>query len=173
MVFKVFCSGAMRDNMFPYCRKGSLCPDILEQLGCSWETMMSRDGFPDALFFYQLLLPIGDTSLNDNDPWMNFYYEVGKLTNHYAIDIGQASGYGHGFKHVTAPELVHYNGILVQDGVGGGTDGAILCCFQKTKLNTAYDPLISKSMTKNCFVNIKRSIKLNNIHTTPKKGQPD
>ena len=49
--------------------------------------MKEDDGAPDALFYYQLLLPIDDVSINDiaNDPRKNFYSNVSTFTNVYAI----------------------------------------------------------------------------------------
>ena len=46
------------DNMFPDDRKGRLNPDLLEMMGLTSERMQECD----ALFFYQLLLPICDPS---------------------------------------------------------------------------------------------------------------
>ena len=169
--FPKFRSGATRENMFPDCRKGSLCPDVLSRLGCSPTVMKDHEGNPDALFFFQNIFPIGDTTLNDNDPRLSFYPEMAKFTNGYAVEIGLCSGYGHKFNLVDIPELVHHHGVLIQDGVLGGSDGAILRRFKKTKYNTAYCPLISKSMTSTRFLQIKRCMKLNNNAATPKKGQ--
>jgi hypothetical protein len=66
-------SGGVKENVFPIFRKGCLSDDILTHLGCSANVMKDPEGFPDALFFYQLLLPVCDTSKNDNDPCMLFY----------------------------------------------------------------------------------------------------
>ena len=66
-------------------------------------------------FFYQLLLPIGDTSLNDNGPWMNCYFDFGKFTNFFMRLISVGLRVWTWRENVTAPELVHYNGTLVQD----------------------------------------------------------
>jgi hypothetical protein len=47
-------SGASHDNMFPDSRKGSLDADVLRKLGMTKKRMDEKD----ALFFYQLILPI-------------------------------------------------------------------------------------------------------------------
>jgi hypothetical protein len=50
---------------------------ILTELGLTNKQMVDDEGFVDALFFYQLLLPICDTTKNDNDPRMSFYISYG------------------------------------------------------------------------------------------------
>jgi hypothetical protein len=50
--------GATNTNMFPKEMDGSLDPVVLQKLGLTKERMQKGD----ALFFYQLLLPICDPS---------------------------------------------------------------------------------------------------------------
>ena len=65
----------------------------------------------DALFFYQLLLPI--VSAMDGDARMGFYEEVAKYTNLYAIGIKDRGGTrGHHFRSCTAKELLIWDGIV-------------------------------------------------------------
>ena len=45
----IFCSGATCDNVHPECCKGSLCPDVLEKLGCSPAMMKDNKGFCNSL----------------------------------------------------------------------------------------------------------------------------
>jgi hypothetical protein len=63
MVFHLFRSGALRGNMFPVDRLGSLNEETLTMLGLTGDRMKDDEGCPDALFFYQLLLLICDTRL--------------------------------------------------------------------------------------------------------------
>jgi hypothetical protein len=173
----VFRSGADRSDMFPDCRKGSLSGPKLKQLGMTAERMKDSEGFPDALFFHQLLLPMCDPSLNDTedfkDPRKPFYLDVSRFSNGYATtELGLGSGLGHSFQTVRVQELVKWDGTVVQDGVRGGSNGAIFRRFAKSKYNTAYDPLICKAMTKTRWLEIKRVYKLCNNLTAPKKGAP-
>jgi hypothetical protein len=160
--------------MFPPSRKGKLSASKLKKLGLTKDRMKDKEGFPDALFFYQLLLPIGDTDKNgDDDPRMSFYSEVAAFSNGYATsELRLGSGYAHKFKPVEIQELLQWDGVVVQDGVRGGSDGAIVRRFNKTKYNTAYDPLIAKAFTKTRWLEIKRVYKLCNNLTAPKKGDP-
>jgi hypothetical protein len=123
-----FRDGALRGSMmFPCARKGRLSPEILTSLGCNSGRMKDKDGFPDALFFYQLLFPICDTSMNDNDPRMSFYSEVARFSNTYAsAELGLGFGYYHAFRQVLIPEFLRWDGVVVQDGVRGGSNGAII-----------------------------------------------
>jgi hypothetical protein len=168
----MFRSGATRGNMFPNSRKGILSKDVLTHLGCSAEVMKDKDGFPDSLFFYQLLLPICDTSKNDNDPRMSFYLDVSRFSNAYAnCELGLGTGYGHNFKAVLIPELVRWDGVIVEDGVRGGSNGAIFRRFKKSKFNVAFDHLISKAFCPTRWLEVKRVYKLCNNVAAPKKGQ--
>ena len=83
--------------------EGHLDVDILKKLGCDKERVKKAD----ALFFFQLLLPLCDTSKSgvQDDPRMNYYTEVSKLTNMYAYLSGQGSDYGHVFKNTSAQPL--------------------------------------------------------------------
>ena len=73
----------------------------------------------DALFFYQLLLPIVDCSVSGmvGDPRMGFYEEVARCTNLYAIGIKDRGGTtrGHHFRSCTAEELLIWDGIVCQN----------------------------------------------------------
>jgi hypothetical protein len=168
----VFRSGAVRGEMFPVCRKGSLSGPILKQLGMTTDRMQDKEGFPDALFFYQLLLPTCDTAMNNNDPRMSFYLDVSRYSNAYAnVELGLGTGFGHAFRPVTIPELLRWDGTVVQDGVRGGSDGALFRRFDKSKYNTAFDRLITVAFTKSRWLEIKRVYKLCNNLTAAKKGE--
>ena len=118
-------------EMFPKNRKGSLDVDVLKSLGLKKKTIEEKD----CLFFYQLLLPFCDTQRSglDNDPRMSYYSEVEAWTNAYALEIGLGGSYGHKFNNVLINELVNFDGILVKDGVKGGSDGAIYRRWQNSE----------------------------------------
>jgi len=127
----VFRSGATWDNMFPDDRKGSLDGDLLAKLGLTKECMRDNDGAPDALFFYDLILPIHDTvnkGTIEEDPRMPYYPHVAECTQIYAITDLKicGSGRGHQFKETSPQELLRWDGVLVFDGVLGGSRGAML-----------------------------------------------
>ena len=82
----------------------------------------------DALFFYQLLLPMCRVQKSgiDNDPRTSYYDEVETFSNLYAFtELNLGNSYGHTFKNISIPELVHFDGVVVRDGVKGGSSGAI------------------------------------------------
>lgn len=168
--------GATRANMFPDERKGSLDKDVLLKLGMSPERMSNENKVPDALFFYQLLLPICDTSEKHsevkNDPRKSFYYDVSKFTNQYAMfELDLGNGYGHHWDYTDPTELLHWDGVTVMDGVRGGSQGAMLRRFDPREDNTAYDKYVAKAMTKTRWLEIKRCIKLCNNKEAPKKAE--
>ena len=69
-------SGTSSQNLFPESRHGSLDATMLKKMGLTKERMTMGD----ALFFYQLLLPIYHPSKSGipNDPRSPFYSEVTK-----------------------------------------------------------------------------------------------
>ena len=61
-----------------------------------------------------------------NDKRKSFLSEVERFTNLYAYQKGLIAGsYGHKFMPVSIPELARFDGVLIRDGVLGGTDGAL------------------------------------------------
>ncbi|CAJ1944094.1 unnamed protein product [Cylindrotheca closterium] len=109
--------------MFPDSQKGSLNATKLKKLGLA-KGRMEED---DALFFFQLLYPICDPKRSGikQDPWKGFYFELEKFTRTYAGQNGIGGSYGHIIHDVLARELVVFHGIMVQDGVRGGSKGAV------------------------------------------------
>ncbi|KAG7373374.1 hypothetical protein IV203_034098 [Nitzschia inconspicua] len=154
--------------MSPEERKSRLNYKLLKTLGLSKKRLLVND----PLFFYQLLLPLCRSDRSDipNDPRKSYYSEVMRWTQSYAHDIGLGGSYGHRFKEVMIPELVHFDGILIRDGLlGGSTDGAIYRRWQ-TK-SPAFDPDTSSSLTHTRFLQLKRTLKLNDNKTAKKKGE--
>jgi hypothetical protein len=109
--------------MFPESRKGMLDADLLETLGLPKERMVKAD----ALFFHQLLLPMCDPKMSGiaANPCKPFYSKVEMFSNLYAIQIGLGGSYGHRFKNIVLDELVRFDGLVIRDGVRGGSNGAI------------------------------------------------
>ena len=69
----------------------------------------------DALFFYQLLLPIVHPSMSgiEEDPRMGFYEEIARNSNLYAIGVKNRGGTrGHMFRPTNAEELLIWDGIV-------------------------------------------------------------
>jgi hypothetical protein len=79
-----------------------------------------------------------------NDPRKPFYSEVEVFLQKYALDIGLGGAYGHAFKPLILDEIVHFDGIIVRDGVRGGSNGDVHRCWQ---LDADFDTHISSSIT--------------------------
>jgi hypothetical protein len=158
-----FRSGASRDNLFPDERKGCLDKDVLTNLGLNKERMCDAKGKPDSLWFYNLMFPVCDPKMSGvkDDPRLPFYHEVACMSNTYAHrDLKLGSEYGHSFRNTYASELLRWDGVLVMDGVRGGSDGAILRRFKNTDDNTAYDSHIADAFTGTRWLELKRVMKL-------------
>ena len=138
--------GATSDDMFPDSRKGELDGGLLETLGLTKERMV--DG--DALFFQQLLLPMCDPNMSgvNADPRKAFYSKVETFSNLYAIQIGLGGSYGHKFKNIVLDELVRFDGVVIRDGVRGGSNGAV---HRRWMDGANYDVLVQESITSSGF----------------------
>ena len=97
---------------------------MLKKLGLTRKRMEEVDAF----FFYQLLLPICTPQRSgvDGDPRRGSYKEVTKLTSLYALfnELGPGA-YGHHVKLFELWEMVHFDGVVLRDGVQGGSNGAV------------------------------------------------
>jgi len=147
--------GATTDNLFPDERSGSLDGDVLERLGMTLERMCEHDGAPDALFFYQLLLPILHIDNNKgltapHDPWKGFYSDVARWANLCAAgDLGiLGGGYGHEFQSVLSQEVMQWDGSVVMDGILGGLHGSFLSRFDNRDGNQSFHKGIASTFTK-------------------------
>jgi hypothetical protein len=170
-----FWSGATSKNPMPEERKGSLDGDTLKKLGVTTSSMLETDGAPDSLMFYQLLFPLCDPTRNgiDRDPRLPLYSAVSHWTNLYAVgELKLGCGYGHEYQMTTPEQIVKWDGVLIKDGVLGGSNGAMLRRFDNRKDNAMFDADICKNMTKTRYLEIKRCIKFNNNLLCPKKAQP-
>ena len=140
--------------------------DLLTQLGLTKHQMENCD----ALFFFQLLLPICNPQFSgvEGDPRMAFYSDVEVFSLMYAYQIGLGGSYGHSFKTLSLDELVRFDGVLVQDGVRGGSQGGI---HRRWKDGADFDKYVKHSMTFTRWLQIKRVIKLCDNNTSPKRGE--
>ena len=159
--------GATATNMFPEGTEGSLDATVLKNLGLT----KLRMEHADALFFLQLILPICNTKLSgiQNDPRMSYYHEVETHTNCTKFASGMGASYGHTWAPTTSKELVNFDGILVKDGVLGGSQGALHRRWDKG--GPCYLPDVARTMLFTRFGELKRSMKLCNNDKAPKKGE--
>jgi hypothetical protein len=163
-----FRNGATKDNPFPDARKGSLDKDVLKKLGLTKARMEDLD----ALFFYQLLLPICDPMKSGipDDPRSSLYHDVQCFTTLYSIqeDLG-AGSYGHHLKPIETWELLHFDGVVVCDGMHGGSNGAVHCRWIKKCAD--YNQPTDSCMTHRRWLQVKRCYKLCNNDKAPKRGK--
>jgi hypothetical protein len=92
--FKKYRSGATLMNPFPDSQKGHLDYDLLKEMKLRKKQIVEGE----ALFFLQLLLPMGDPKKSGiiDEPRLPYYSEV--ETKKYATAIGLGGSYGHFFK---------------------------------------------------------------------------
>ncbi|CAJ1945516.1 unnamed protein product [Cylindrotheca closterium] len=161
-----FRSGATTENMFPESRKGCLSVATLKLLGLTKSRM---DG-DDALFFYQLLYPICDPKRSGvaKDPREAYYFDVETFTRKYAASLEYGGSYGQTIKPVLAAELLKFHGIMVRDGVHGGSRGAVYRLWDPTC--SCYDKDVVNALSLYRFRQIKRIIKLNDNAKSKPRG---
>ena len=115
----------------------------------------------DTLFFYQLLLPFCNPKKSriKDDPRTAFYSKVTNFSDLYTYSIGLSGGqYLHAFNSIKMPELVHFDGVLLRDGVLGGSNGSL---YQRWMIGESmYDPLIHDLISYDSFLQLKRTYKL-------------
>eukprot|EP00957_Ditylum_brightwellii_P191688 14593371-Ditylum_brightwellii.AAC.1 len=70
----------------------------------------------------------------------------------YAAQLGLCGAYSKKFKTKQIDELVRWDGILVHNGVRGGSGGAIHCCWQESADHDLYTDECIKYC---CFIQIK------------------
>ena len=163
--------GATPSNLFPHERKSSLDAELLKSLGLTIERMRNRAFLPDALFFYQLILPICDPSQSGipDDPRKGFYSNITHLSNLYKHQQKIGSTYGHFVAEASVLEFLRWDGILIRDGVRGGGDGSIYRRWMKG--TSAFDEYCDNALGYERWVQLKRIMKLNNNDLAKKKGE--
>ena len=171
----LFRGGATKDNLFPDTRKGCLDTDVLTSLGLTKAQIFEEDGRPDALFFFQLLLPLHDcrTKTVPNDPRKNFYQEVSIFSQIYASRDLQIMGTGYGSvqETATAVDFLRWDASIIMDGVLGGSDGAFYRRFDNRPGNLCHSEEILNAFTKERWHHLKRIYKLNDNIASQKKNQ--
>ncbi len=103
--------GATREELFPSDRDVKLDVIFLKKIGLSKQRMEQCD----ALFFYQLLLPIVHPAMPtiDGDTRMGYYKDIARNTNMYAFGVKNRGGTRrHVFCPTTAEELLVWDGIV-------------------------------------------------------------
>ncbi len=121
----------------------------------------------DALFFYQLLIPIVDPAMSgiNDDPRMRYYEEVAKNTNMYAFGKKNRGGTrGHLFCPANAEELLVWDGIVCQN-----LNSNIAESWMMSQSNT-FDREIAEAMHFRCWLDIKGCLKRNEYFTEKKRG---
>jgi hypothetical protein len=106
--------GATREDLFPTDRDDKLDVTFLKNMGLSKQRMLECD----ALFFYQLILPIVDPTMSgiDGDTRMGYYMEVGRNTNMDAFGVKNRGGIpGYFFCPTIAEELLVWDGIVCRN----------------------------------------------------------
>ena len=160
--------GATTTNMFPKEMEGSLDYDLLKKLGMSKDRIVQKD----ALFFYQLILPICDPSKSGiaDDPRIAYYSDIERFTNMSKAESGFGGTYGHSQKATSATECLKYDGVVIMDGVLGGSNGALYRRWNQESSN--YSKEIATEMTATRFQELKQAIKLCHNGSVSKSGQP-
>ena len=123
----------------------------MRKLGLIKHTMVVLD----ALFFYQILLLICDVNNSGifDDTRQNYFSDVENLSACYTFDIGLLGSYGHKFKVTTIDELVQFDGVVIRDGVRGGSDVALYCIWKYYGYD--FDEEISNSINVGRWLQIK------------------
>jgi hypothetical protein len=157
-------SGETDTTPFPENRKGRLDYKLLKRMKLTKKRIVEGD----ALFFFQLLLPIGDPKKPgiENDRCLPYYSKVECWTEKYATSIGLGGSYGHSFKEVMLEELLHFDSVV---GVHGGRDGAIYRRWREGK--TTFNKDVAKSISHSRWSQLKRTNKLCDNDAAPKKGK--
>ena len=164
---KPYRRGATTNNMFPNEMDGCLDADVLKKYGLTKPKMVACD----ALFFYQLILPLCNPTYSgiEKDERTSYYVEAERCTNMSKYETGMGGSYGHQWTATTAKELANFDGILVMDGVLGSSDGAL---HRRWEIGgSCYNESIAKTMTLTRFGQLKRSFKLCHNNSEKKRGE--
>jgi len=150
--------GATKENLFPKDRSVQLDADVLKRLlGLTKQRMENCD----ALFFYQLLLPIVDPAHSGikDDPRVGFYEDVATHTNVYAMGAKNRGGTrGHVFRPTNAEELLVWDGIVTRNLADNVAES-----WMASQSNT-YDREIDEAMHYRRWLDIKACMKLCNFY---------
>ena len=100
------------------------------------------------------MLPLCDTSFSGVQERKRVfnYSKVEKLSNIYAYQICFGGSYRLGFKPVKLTETVYHYGLIVRDGVRGGTSSSI---YRRWNMGAEYDDEISQGVNYSNWLQIK------------------
>ena len=123
----------------------------------------------DALFFVQLLFQLSNPKKSriPNDPHRDYYEEVVKFTNLYAVGKAEHGLRKYAFRTSTVEEHINWDGVVVRN-----TNKNLTSCWKKENEN-AYDPIIAGTMKYQCWLQIKRCVKLCPYYDEPEKHTPE
>ena len=96
---------ATRDNIFPPECKSKLDRELLKDMGLNRERMIGKD----AIFVVQLLFPLSNPKKFGipKDPRCDYYEQVAKFTNVYAVGTAEHGLRNHAFCTSTAEEHIN------------------------------------------------------------------
>ena len=100
------------------------------------------------------------------DPRLPFYSEVEKFLQLYAIQVNLGGTYRHSFNNLNIDELVRFYGVVVRDGVRGGSNGGI---HRRWMYGADLYSFVSASIPHSRWLAVKRVITLFNNDTAPKR----
>jgi hypothetical protein len=106
--------GTTREDLFPTDRDDKLDVAFLKKMGLTKQRMLECN----ALFFYQLILPIVDPAMSgiDGDTRMGYYKDVARNTNMYAFGVKNRGGTRlHVFRPKSAEESLVWDGIVCRN----------------------------------------------------------
>lgn len=160
---------ATHGNLKPASRKGRLDANVLRKHGMS-STRMQDD---DALFFYQMLFPIGNPKNSgvDGDNRMPYFSYAAICTNIYAGGSAASSGIGHRWEFIEPPEMVHWTACPIRNGALDGKPATLSARWSSG--DRRYDPCMANSISFHRWKMIKRFFKLNNNVQQMAKGTPN
>ena len=124
----------------------------------------------DSLFFYQILLLmcyVNNSGIVD-DSRQNYFSDVEIFSARYKFDIGLLGSYEHSFKVPKIDELVKFDGVVICDGMRGGSNGTFYHRWQYN--GSDFDEEIPNSINLGHWLQIKRVMKLCNNKDAPKRG---
>ena len=156
---------ATRDNIFPEDRKSKLDGELLKKMGLNRDRMIAKD----ALFFVQLLFPLSNPKKSGipDDPRRDYYEEVAKFTNLYAVGKAEHGLRNHAFRTSTAEEHVNWDGVVARN-----TNKNLANCWNEEHEN-AHGPIIAGTMKYQRWLQLKRCVKLCPYYDEPEKDHAD
>ncbi len=156
--------GATREDLFPMDRDIKLDVTFLKKMGLSKQRMLECD----ALFFYQMILPIVDPAMSGIDGYtrMGYYEDVARNTNMYAFGVKKRGGtHSHFFCPTTAEELLVWVDIVCSNIFTNIAES-----WMMNQSNT-FDQEIMEVMHFRRWLDIKAFLEQNEFWTEKKKTE--